>query len=129
MFDPAVTEAADGVLVIARSDCPAVATVVVVITVLFVSFVSVAELTVTVSVIVVPEGVPGLTCTIGWKFVTPGAKLAIMQVSVPLPPTTRLLQAQPTGGTNDRKLVLAGMSSVNVTFAALLGPGFARAWA
>ena len=65
MFAPAATEAADGVLVIDRSACPAVATVVVVIAVLFVLFVSVAELTVTESVIVVPEGVPGLTCTTG----------------------------------------------------------------
>jgi uncharacterized membrane protein len=65
MFDPALTEAADGVLAIARSACVAVATVVVVLAVLFAVFVSVADVTVAVSVIVVPEAVPGFTCTIG----------------------------------------------------------------
>jgi len=101
---------------------------VVVLTVLFAVFVSVDELTVTVSVIVVPEAVPTFTCTIGWKLVVPGARVAMVHVRVPVPPTTRLLQVQPTGGTKARKFVLAGMASVNVTFAALLGPGFVRAW-
>ena len=99
---------------------------VLVIAVLFAVLVSVAELTVTVSVMVVPEGVPGLTCTTSGKFVVPGARLAIVHVSVPVPPTTNVLQVQPTGGVNERKFVFAGMASVNVTLAALLGPGLVR---
>src|SRR5258706_15664702 len=85
-----------------------------------------AELPVTVSVLVVPGIVPGLTWTASVKFVDPGARLAIVHVSVPVPPTTRLLQAQPTGGVNDRKFVFVGTASVNVTLAALLGPGLVR---
>ena len=64
IFEPAGTDAADAVFAIARSAWVAVATVVVVLTVLFAVFVSVEELTVTVSVIVVPEAVPAFTCTI-----------------------------------------------------------------
>src|SRR5882757_325484 len=126
MFDPALTLLADGVLVITRSACIAVATVVLVTAVLFVLLVSVAELTVTVSVMVVPAGVPALTCTASVKVVDPGTRLAIVHVSVPVPPTTRLLQAHPAGGVNDRKFVFAGIASVNVTLAALLGPGLVR---
>src|SRR5712671_3811300 len=105
MFEPAVTLLADGVLVSTKSACAAVATVVVVTAVLFALLVSVAELTVTVSVIVVPAGVPPFTCTAKVKVVDPGTRLAIVHVSVPVPPTTRLLQAQPAGGVNDRKFV------------------------
>src|SRR5258708_229068 len=124
MFAPAATLVADGLFVIARSACPAVATVVVVTAVLFALFVSVGELTVTVSVIVVPAAVPALTCTASGKFVIPGGRLAIVQVRVPVAPTASELQVQPTGGTNVRKLVFTGIASVNVTLAALLGPGF-----
>jgi len=98
IFAPAVTLLAEGVLVNTRSACPAVATVVVVIAVLFAVLESVAELTVTVFVMVVPEAVPALTCTTSGKLVVPSARLAIVQVSVPVPPTTRVLQLQPTGG-------------------------------
>src|SRR5258705_6585776 len=123
MFEPAVTLLADGAFVITKSACAAVATVVVVIAVLFALLVSVVELTVTVSVMVVPGAVPALTCTANVKVVDPGTRLTIVHVSVPVPPTTKLLQLQPTGGTKVRKLVFAGIASVNVTFAALLGPG------
>src|SRR3979490_638682 len=109
MLDPAATLPGDGVLVITRSACAAVATVVVVTAVLFALLVSVAELTVTVSVMVVPAAVPRLTCTARVKVVAPGARLAIVHVSVPVPPTTRLLHAQPAGGVNERKFVFAGM--------------------
>src|SRR3979490_502278 len=126
MFDPALTLLAEGVLVITRSACTAVATVVLVIAVLFALLVSVAELTVTVSVMVVPAAVPTLTCPASVNVVGPGARLAIVHVSVPVPPTTRLLQAQPAGGVNDWKFVFAGIASVNVTLAALLGPGLVR---
>ena len=122
-FAPAATLLADGVLVMARSACPAVATIVVVVAVLFALLVSVAELTVKVSVIVVPAAVPALTCTTGENVVAPGGRVAIVQVRVPAPPTTRALQAHPAGGTKERKFVLAGITSVNVTLAALLGPG------
>ena len=61
MFEPAVTLVADGVFVMTKSACPAVATVEVVTAVLLAVFVSVGELTVTVSVIVVPAAVPALT--------------------------------------------------------------------
>src|SRR5882762_872499 len=124
MLAPAATLVADGVLVITRSAWAAVATVVVVTAVLLALLVSVADVTVTVSVIVVPAAVPALTCTASGKLVTPGGKVAIVQVSVPVPPTASVLQAQPTGGANVRKFVFAGIASVNVTLAALLGPGF-----
>src|SRR6201999_3358849 len=104
----------------------AVATVVVVDAVLLAVFVSVTELTVTALLISVPAAVPPLTWTTIGKLVAPGARLAIVQVSVPVPPTTKVLQAQPTGGVNERKFVFAGIVSVNVTLAALLGPGFVR---
>src|SRR5438105_3040463 len=126
MFEPAVTLLAEGVLDIARSAWVAVATVVVVTAELFALLVSVAELTVTVSVMVVPAAVPALTCTATVKVVAPGARLAIVHVSVPVPPTTRLLQLHPAGGVNDRKFVFAGIASVNVTLTALLGPGLVR---
>src|SRR4051812_23326014 len=126
MFEPAATLVAPGVLVIAKSAWVPVATVVVVVAVLFAVFVSVAELTVTESEIVAPATVPALTCTARGKFVTPGARLAMVQVIVPVPPTGSVLHVQPTGGVNVRKFVFAGIASVNVTFAALLGPGLVR---
>ena len=124
IFDPALTDDADGTFVIEESACAAVATVVVVVALLFVVTESVVELTVTESLIVVPDAVPPFTCTTGENVVLPGARLAIVQVKVPVPPTGMVLHAQPAGGVNDRKFVLAGITSVNVTVDALLGPGF-----
>ena len=124
MLEPALTDDAYGTFVIDESACTAVPTVVVVLAVLFVVIESVVELTVAESVIVVPEAVPPFTCTTGENVVLPGARLAIVQVRVPVPPTGIVLHAHPAGGVKDRKSVFAGMTSVNVTVDALLGPGF-----
>jgi hypothetical protein len=123
IFEPAFTGEGEPEFVIDESACSAVATVVVVVAVLFAAFVSVEEVTVAVSVITVPGAVPRVTLTTGEKVVVPGARLAMVQVSVPPPPTTSVLQLHPPGGVNDWNVVFAGMVSVNVTFAALLGPG------
>lgn len=62
MFCPAFTGFGVAELVTLRSACPAAATPIFTVAVLSVKFVScVAELTVTVSEIIVPEAVPALT--------------------------------------------------------------------
>lgn len=115
---PAATEPGAAVFVTDRSACAPVATTSLAVALLFEEFGSVvAELTLTVSLMVVPEAVPALTFTTNVIVAgVPGAKLGFEQVSVPT------LQIHPAGPESVCAVVFAGRVSVTVTFVAVLGP-------
>ena len=54
----------------------------------------------------------------------PEAKLASVQVTVPVAPTAGVVQIQPAGAEMDAKVVLVGTTSVKVAFVELAGPLF-----
>jgi hypothetical protein len=83
----------------------------------------VVELAVTVSLMTVPEAVPAVTLTTTGKLTKfPGAMLEIVQVRVRGFPDGAG-QVQPAGsGVSDTKVVLVGITSVNWTPVATLGP-------
>jgi hypothetical protein len=90
----------------------------------------VVDVTDTELLIKVPDATPALTFTTSGNDTgdhAVGARLAIVQVIVPVPPTAgRVPQFQPVGTVNDWNVVLAGMVSVQTTVAAELGPLLAR---
>src|SRR6266508_4341572 len=92
-------------------------TTVVVLAVLFAELGSaVAENTVAVFVITVPLAVPGLTFTTSVNDAeVEAASAPIVQVWVPVPPTTNDEQLHPAAGVNERKVVFAGITSLRVT--------------
>src|SRR5580704_14367894 len=74
---------------------------------------------VTVSVMLVPDGVDALTCSTRLKaavFAAPRPKLPLsVHVIAPVPPTGgRVPQAHPAGGVIDTKVVFGGVVSVMV---------------
>ena len=74
---------------------------------------------------IVPPAVPAFTFTTTWKFVrVPGARLAIVHVILPVPPTAGVTHAHPTGVVAETNVVFAGVACVKLTVAALLGPRF-----
>lgn len=108
---------------------PAPPTVVVVVAELFDKFGSGAEEDVeTLSLIIVPFGVPGLTLTINLNNAAPLAKFLVEQVMLPVPPTAGVVQLKPTSetGANETKVVFAGTEVVRTAVAATLGPLFVR---
>ena len=74
------------------------------------------ELTVAVSLIVVPAAVPAVTFNTYVIVAAPGARLASVQVRVPT------VHVHPTGPVSDTTVVLAGSVSVKLTLVAVLGP-------
>ena len=89
----------------------------------FVSRVVVAV--VTVSLMMVPDAVPAVTFTITVKLaVTDGARVDMVQVIVPVPPTAGVVHDQPVGGVIETNVVFVGTVSVTLTDAALPGPPF-----
>src|SRR5262249_47958874 len=89
----------------------------------------VALVTVAVSAIIVPFGVPAVTFTTNVKLATAfGAKVAIVQVRLPVPPTGGSVQAHPAGVTAETKVVFVGTASVKLTVAALPGPLLVTDW-
>jgi hypothetical protein len=106
-----------------RSDWPAPVTPAIAVAELLVARESLAAPAVTVSVIVVPDAVPPLTFTVAEKFpVAPAARLAMLQVIVPVPFTAGVEQLHPTGELRDWKVVFAGIGSLNVTVVAAAEP-------
>src|SRR5437868_14640203 len=106
MLLPAVTGSGTPTLVTLRSACPPTPTAMATGDELFPGTVSfVAVVTLGVSVISVPEGVPAVTLTITWKFVVvAGASDAIVHVIVPVAPTPGNTQAQPAGVVPETKV-------------------------
>ena len=117
----------DGVVVVlnARSACPAVATRSVAVALLFPAFGSFAAPTVAVSVMTVPATTPTFTFTCSWKLpVLPAATLGLVQVTLPVPPTTGVEQLHPAGNAKAWNVVLAGTVSRYVAVVAAADPVF-----
>jgi len=122
MLLPAATGFGLAELVTLRSACVAPATPIVTVAELLFRFVSrVVVATVTVSVMMVPATVPAVTFTITGKVeLDPGTTVGLVQLMDPA-----VVQVHPAGtGVSETKVVLAGIASVNVALAQLLGPVF-----
>lgn len=79
---------------------------------------------VTVSATFVPKAVPAFTCRTKVKLAVPlTARLAMVQLIVPVPPTAGTVpQTQPAGGVIDWKVVFGGVFCVKLTVVAAAGP-------
>jgi hypothetical protein len=122
---PAVTVLADGELATTRSACEDVATTSAAVALLLAEFGSAtAEETLAVSLIAVPDAVPAGTLSTSVKVDDPTAKLALVQVIVPVPPTAGVVQDHPVGCVIDWKVVFGGVVSVITAVVATLGPLF-----
>lgn len=75
----------------------------------------VEEMTDAVLLIVVSQATFGLSLTVNAKFVKPVARVAMLQVIAPVPPTEGVAQVQPAGDVRDWKVVLFGVAPVKVT--------------
>ncbi len=116
---------ADGVFVTTKSAWVAVATTSAAVAELFPELESlVVDVTVAVSLIAVPAAVPAVTCRTSVKLDDPGAKVELLHVIVPVPPTTGVVHDHPAGVEIDRNVVFGGVFSVIAADAALLGPPF-----
>ena len=126
MLFPARTGLGDAEVVTARSVWVAPATVTFAVAVLLDGLGSgVADETVAVSDRVVPEAVPALTLKTGWNVAdAPAARVAMVHVMVPVPPTDGVMQDQPAGGAREKKVVFVGTVSVKLTEEAADGPAF-----
>src|SRR5271167_3540969 len=125
MLFPGVTGFGVAELDTARSAVPAAPTVVEAVAELFPELGSgVDEEMLAVAEITVPEAVPALTVrTMGKVAVPPFAKVALVQVKVPVPPTAMVLQDQPEGGTSKTpNVVPVGIVSVKTLVDAAIGP-------
>ncbi len=99
------------------------ATVVVAVEELFVPFGSDVVLATDATLVIVEPLAPELTCTTNVKVGdAAAAKLALVLVTVPVPPTGGVVDVHPAGAVNETKVVLAGTVSVTATFCASLGP-------
>jgi len=79
-----------------------------------------------VLLIIVPSTTLALTFTTSVKVaVAPAARLAMLQLTVPVPPTIGVLHVNvsPVFWVNERNVVLAGTVSLSATLAASFGPG------
>jgi hypothetical protein len=124
---PSVTGFGVAVLTIATSALFASATITVALAELLVRPGTMFEaVAVSVSVMLVPEGVPALTCSTRLKLaVALTARFAIVHVIVPVPPTGGTVpQAQPAGGVIERKFVFGGVTCVKLTVVAAAVPRF-----
>src|SRR5882724_10665461 len=113
MLLPAATGFGDAESVVTMSACVASGTTSAAVALLLAAFGSAtAELTLTVSLIAVPAAVPAFTFNAREKLPDPGATLRLVQVMVPVPPTTGTVpQVHPAGGVIDWNVVLAGVVS------------------
>ena len=84
----------------------------------------VVEDAVAVLEMIVPPAVPALTLTTSVKTALPTPRVAIEQLTLPVPPTAGVLQDHPPGEESDTKVVPAGSVSARATDWALLGPAF-----
>jgi hypothetical protein len=123
MFAPGATVAGKPVFVTDRSASSA-ATVVVAVALSLPPFGSAtAPAMVAVFVITVAPGVPASTATASVNTSLPAfAKVAMLHVTVPVPPTAGVTQDQPAGVASDWKVVPAGSGSVIVTVVESFGP-------
>jgi hypothetical protein len=121
MGSPAAIVVTEGVLVIERSASPVIKTFVIVISLLLAGIGSVVTDEVAEAVLLTGVLVPEVI-TSGKLAVPPEIRVAIVQVTVPVPPTVGFEQLQPPGVVIDENVVPVGMVSVNVIFAASLGP-------
>ena len=75
---------------------------------------------------IVPSATSELTFTTSVKVaVVPPARLAMLQLTAPVPPTVGTLHVKvgPLSWVNETNVVLAGIASLSTTLAASLGPG------
>ena len=120
---PAATEVGDAEFVVTRSACDAKATTSAAVALLLAGLGSVVdELAVAVSFIAVPAAVPAFTVTTTVKLAVPGAKLGLVQVIRPVPPTDGVVHDQPAGNVTEAKVVFDGVLSVRLAAVAVLGP-------
>ncbi len=126
MLPPAATGFGEAEFVVTMSAWVASATTSAAVALLLTVFGSeTAEPTVTVSLIVVPAAVPAVTFNIKEKLPDPGAKLGLVQVIVPVPPTAGTVpHVHPAGGVIDWNVVFGGVVCVKVAVVAALGPAF-----
>ena len=73
----------------------------------------------------VPAGVAASTPTTSVNTALPAGSVAIVHVTVPVPPTAGVVHDQPAGDASEVNVVFAGSASVSATVVALLGPLFA----
>src|SRR5438093_1290833 len=110
MLLPAITGSGVSVFVIARSAC--VLTVVVAVAVLGSVGSGVTLVTLAVFVMMVPAAVAGFTRTTSWKlavlFGAAAGRLAMLLVTLPVPPTAGVAFVQPGGPVNETNVVLVG---------------------
>lgn len=128
MFAPASTGLGLWDMVTAMSAWLACATVTLAVALLFDGLGSVTdEEPMSVSVMTVPVAVPAFT------FVTsvneavepePAARVAMLQLTVPVAPTAGVVQVQVPGLARETKVVFVGIASVKVTVVAVAGPLF-----
>jgi|ERR1700677_19835 hypothetical protein len=123
MLFPAVTGLGVPLSVTARSQI--VVTGVAVVVLLLAELGSaVEEETVEVAVIVVAAIEDATFTTTIMLADAPEARLASVQVTVPVAPTAGVVQVQPAGAEIDAKVVLVGTTSVKTAFVELAGPLF-----
>ena len=106
----------------------AAATVVVAVALLLVVLASASVVdVVAVLLMIVPLGVPAVTCTTTWKVAAVAAlRSAFVQLIVPVAPTRGVLQAKvgPPVCISETNVVFAGIASVNATLCAPAVPLF-----
>lgn len=82
-----------------------------------------------VSVMTVPVAVPAFTFVISVnEAVEPAARVAMLQVTVPVAPTAGVEQLHDPGLARETKVVLVGIASVKMTVMAVAGPLFVKDW-
>src|SRR5882724_3750238 len=130
MLLPAVTGSGVPALVTLISAFTAPPTAMLTVAELFPGTVSrVVVVTVAMSEMIVPLGVPGVTLTTTWKLaVVAGGSAAIVHVMFPVPPTAGRTHAHPAGVTAEKNVVFAGTGWVKLTVAALPGPRLVTVW-
>jgi hypothetical protein len=103
-----------------------VPTVVVAVAVLFAVLGSVdVAVIVVVFVMTVVFGVPALTLTTRVnEALAPAARLPMLQLTVPVPPTAGVEHDQPAAEVSDTNVVLAGTTSLSARLVAPNGPAF-----
>ena len=88
----------------------------------------VAEVTLAVLLIAVPAAVPAVTLSTTVKVADPAAKVGLVQLMVPVPPTEGVVHDQAPGAVTDTKVVFGGVVSVRLTVVAVLGPALFTTW-
>ena len=125
MFPPAVAGSGESVFATERS--APVETVVLAVAELFPDTGSSAEVTAAVFAITDPPAVAAFTFTTSVKAALALAgKVAIEQLTEPVPPTAGVVQLQPAGELRDTNVVLAGSVSERATVVASAAVGSSR---